>query len=156
MKYEMSEGQYVDFLNCLTRAQQQPHVTSDISGDLVSNYYVMSGNPSLIHGNTIHCPETGNGTIDPIGFFSSAPDRACGFTDNYSTCAFLDWCALRPMTCFEYEKSCRGANIAPVGGEFAWGTNYASYSLTTVENEGSENEKFVYSYNGMHTLQIQL
>lgn len=148
MKYELSEGQYVDFLNCLTRTQQQPRVRSDISSDVVSNYYVIVGSTSSYLGNTVHCPETNNGTIDPIQFFSDSPDRACiGFLF-HDIMAYLDWSALRPMTCLEYEKACRGANIPPLAGEFAWGTADRPIVVTNVENEGTPDEKFTYPSGG--------
>lgn len=35
--------------------------------------------------------------------------------------AFAAWAGLRPMTELEYEKACRGP-LAPVAGEYAWGT----------------------------------
>lgn len=121
MKYEISQGQYTEFLNTLTRAQQFRRVETNISTDVITNIYVMSNTPTNSIRNVIICPGSGNGTTQPINFTCSRNDRACnliGWTDG---CAYMDWAGLRPMTELEYEKICRGP-ITPVADEFAWGT----------------------------------
>ncbi|MEL6989452.1 MAG: hypothetical protein AAGK97_16690 [Bacteroidota bacterium] len=37
--------------------------------------------------------------------------------------AYLDWIGLRLMTELEYEKICRGKEVPPTPGEYAWGTD---------------------------------
>jgi formylglycine-generating enzyme required for sulfatase activity len=150
MKYEASEGQYVDFLNCLTRSQQQLKTASDISQDAVNNTYVLSGSTVSSSGNTVQCPPNGNGITSPIQFFSAAPERACGYIGSNELLAYMDWAALRPMTSFEYEKACRGSGIPPIAGGYAWGDNVLYLSNMTLVNEGAFNEHFTYTYSSYY------
>lgn len=154
MKYEISQEQFVDFLNTLTRDQQQNHTTSDVSGDVISAAYefVLSGTGVVFARNGISCPLSGNGTVDPITFFCNYNDNATGnesgdgqnIACNYlrwdDVAAYADWAGLRPMTEAEYEKASRGPNN-PVGNEYAYGT--ASYSATTytMTNAGYPHEE---------------
>ncbi len=78
-KYEMSEQQYADFLNCLTGTQ-------------ISSLGVAGSSITLNNGV----------------YFASAPNRACnGFTD-VRALAYADWVGLRPMTILEYSKAALG------------------------------------------------
>jgi len=121
MKYELSTAQYVGFLNMLTRNQQASRVASDISGDTVTNYYVMLKSDHEKLGQPVVCAKSGNGTKEPVRFFTTAPARACNFMSWSDIAAFADWAGLRPVTELEYEKACRGT-AEPVPGEYAWGT----------------------------------
>ena len=58
MKYEINQEQYVDFLNCLSRDQQNNRTAVDISGTSVSLTYVLSSSAtvSLSNRNGIRCP----------------------------------------------------------------------------------------------------
>lgn len=105
MKYEVTEGQYVDFLNLLDPA---------IAGDHFPN---AAGSQR----HTIAATAGG-------GFETSAPDRACGFFNWVRFPAYLDWCGLRPMTELEFEKACRGPK-QPWINEYAWGN--ADYTALT-------------------------
>ncbi|GAA4363772.1 hypothetical protein GCM10023185_32770 [Hymenobacter saemangeumensis] len=125
MKYEISQGQYTDFLNSLTRAQQIRRVPTNISGDSPAggNIYVMANTSSAATAfrNTITSPASGMGTSQPITFGCARPDRAANFLIWADGSAYLDWAGLRPMTELEYEKTCRGPQTV-VPGEFAWGS----------------------------------
>ena len=123
MKYEISQGQYVRFLNTLTRTQQQTRVASDISGDAVANNYVMANDTASEYRNTIQCPTTGNGTSPERVIFNtgSRDARAASYISWMDLMAYADWAGLRPMTELEFEKAARGPE-APVAGEYAWGT----------------------------------
>jgi formylglycine-generating enzyme required for sulfatase activity len=136
MKYEISQGQYRDFLNTLSRWQQNSRVASDITGDAVTNYYVMSNTASYSLRNVIYCSPSGNGTTQPINFFAPIENRACNFLSWMDGCAYMDWTGLRPLTDLELEKVCRGP-LTPVPGECAWGNTtivYASALSSTSEN----------------------
>jgi len=142
MKYEISQQGYVDFLNTLTRAQQNTRTgTSLASGTTsVTNRYVMSNSSTLQFRNGIRCDGTINGTA-PITFYcdlsgngtggESADGQwlACNWLTYMDVSAYLDWAGLRPMTELEFEKSCRGT-LTPVAGEYAWG----STSITGAAN----------------------
>lgn len=100
MKYEITQGQYRDFLTFLDPGIAQ--------GYFPSNY-----------GNYRHTLDFTNGA-----FRVETPDRACNFLFGKWIMNYFDWCGLRPMTELEFEKACRGVR-APWINEFAWGnTSY--------------------------------
>lgn len=142
MKYELSSRQYVDFLNSLARVQQAARVESDISGDVVTNYYVMTATPEEHMGQSIVCARKGNGTKDPLTFYTYAPARACNFIGWSDIEAYADWAGLRPLTELEYEKACRGSADA-VASEYAWGTPDLGRVDTFDGAEGSGYEEKV-------------
>jgi len=113
MKYEISQQQYVEFLNCLTSAQAVTR--RPITG---ANRYTITGNwPTAT---------------------ATAGNRACNFLGYNDFLAYLDWSGLRPYTEMEYEKVCRGP-VPPVPGEFSWGTTLIT-DANTVVNDGTANE----------------
>lgn len=114
MKYEMSQGQYVDFVNTLTSDQAN---LRQITG--TSNRLNITGTWPVLVANT--------------------PHRAMSFLGWADFLAYLDWSALRPMTELEYEKICRGP-ATPVAGEFAWGTGLIT-DANTLTNDGTANEQ---------------
>jgi formylglycine-generating enzyme required for sulfatase activity len=135
MKYEISQGQYTEFLNTLTRTQQQTRVASNISTDLITNIFVMSNAATVQFRNVIVCPASGNGTTAPIVFSCTRPDRACNYLNGSDGCAYMDWAGLRPMTELEFEKVCRGP-LTSIADEYAWGTTNIT-AATTIS--GTEN-----------------
>ncbi|MCZ2355618.1 MAG: formylglycine-generating enzyme family protein [Bacteroidia bacterium] len=98
MKYEISQGQYTDFLNTITVvAASQRYPTQN--GNYRHSLYVAGGE-----------------------YVTDKIDRACNYINYNDILTYLDWAALRPMTDVEYEKICRGSGlIAPNG--YAWGSN---------------------------------
>lgn len=78
MKYEVSQGQFADFLT-LTGGYTQPT------------------------GNRYTITETSTGT-----YVAGRPDRACNYLSWADGTKYADWAALRPMTELEFEKACRG------------------------------------------------
>lgn len=129
MKYELSQGQYVDFLNHLTSSQQIARTVPGPSGDPGS--HALTTGLAYRNGIRLYNPATTNQAatfgcdLAQDGTFNSEEDgqnRACNFLNWGDLLAYLDWSGLSPMTEFEYEKACRGPE-APVGGEFAWGTS---------------------------------
>lgn len=95
MKYEITQGQYADFLNTIDPSNALNR------GYIFSNYmYNMQQSGS--------------------DYSSNYPDRAMTYLSYNDLLAYLDWAALRPMTEMEYEKCARGPlDFAP--GEYAWG-----------------------------------
>ncbi|MCK5148099.1 SUMF1/EgtB/PvdO family nonheme iron enzyme [bacterium] len=114
MKYEMSQGQYADFLNCVTTTQD---------GNLYPNAYNWKRN-----------------TIGGSAGIRSAdvPDRACNYITWMDGCSYADWAGLRPMTEFEFEKACRGS-VGPVTGEYAWGNTNIAEVTYVFTNDGLAN-----------------
>lgn len=138
MKYEISQGQWVDYLNTLTRTQQNTRTQTDVSTDAVTNIYVMSNTSTETYRNRITCPAAGNGTTDSITFTTDRSDRACNFLQWKDGCAYADWAALRPMTELEYEKACRGP-LTPVASEYAWGnTSITAATHISGAEDGTE------------------
>lgn len=132
MKYKITAHQYVDFLNCLTRTQQDARVQADLSGTTASAKYVMTNTAVQQDRNPIAC-NTNIGT-GPIEFYmdldpSNPPNSSNdggNIVLNHLTAvdiiAYLEWSGMRPMSELEFEKICRG-NALAVGGEYAWGTD---------------------------------
>ena len=96
MKYELTEDNYVGFLNNLTPDQAQ--------------------------GRTIHQDENYTGTISLSEgkYISERPHRPSPFVGWDDAMAFADWAGLRPMTEFEYTKAARGG-VLPEGVDYPWG-----------------------------------
>lgn len=121
MKYELTEQQYVDFLNSLPRAAQINRVKTTISGTSCTNKYVMTDTSTVYHRNTIQCDST---AIDAppalVTFVTDRPDRAASNLAWADLMAVADFIALRPMTELEFEKAARGPTY-PVSNEPAWG-----------------------------------
>lgn len=113
MKYEISQQQYVDFLNNLTASQA------------AARYSTTTASRCAI--------------VSTSGVYSTtAPAVAMGNFNWADLAAYMDWSALRPMTEMEYEKACRG-NLPAVNGEYAWGTNTLTFA-TGITNSGLLNE----------------
>jgi formylglycine-generating enzyme required for sulfatase activity len=72
-------------------------------------------------------------------FVAPNPERAMNAISNVDLLAYADWAGMRPYTELEYEKACRGANIAPIGNEYPWG-NTSFTNVTGVSNAGMANE----------------
>ncbi|TAK58255.1 MAG: hypothetical protein EPO24_08755, partial [Bacteroidetes bacterium] len=121
MKYEISEGQWVDFFNTLTTTQKS---TRDITG-----------NPGKF-SDTIYYRNTIGWTVGDAT--SQRPDRACSFLSWMDGAAYADWAGLRPMTELEYEKACRG-DQAVVSLEIASGTpTYVAATTISGTENGTE------------------
>lgn len=159
MKYEISQGQYRDFLNTLTRAQQISRVAATITADNPTNYYVMSNGTTVQARQGIRCPASGNGTTNPIvfgcdfnanGTFNESGDGewiAMNYLSWMDLCAYASWAGLRPMTELEFEKAARGTNY-PVASGYVWGTTNIT-GATTITNSGQTGEVAGQTGNGL-------
>ncbi len=100
MKYEVTEGFYVDFLNSLTKAEAEARI------NFKEEYYRELG-----------------GSIEQVDgqFRTSFPNKPCKFTSWDDAMALADWAGLRPMTELEFTKAARGTAKAQAGA-FPWGT----------------------------------
>ncbi|MEO9484605.1 MAG: SUMF1/EgtB/PvdO family nonheme iron enzyme [Ekhidna sp.] len=113
MKYEVSQGQYVDFVNKLDASQTSVLIAAEA---IARQNIAGSGN----------------------SWASSTPNRPKDL-GIYDLWAYLDWAALRPMTETEFEKICRGSNAA-LTGEYPWGTTNLYTSAYTLSLDGTEEE----------------
>ncbi|MDF1697912.1 MAG: hypothetical protein P1U56_18845 [Saprospiraceae bacterium] len=154
MKYAITQGQYVDFLNCLGRNQQENRILSEVTGSTVTNYYVLTESIGIVKGNVVRCDENvGFGQItfycdrNINGIPNEADDgqnRACNYLRVTDWMAYLDWCGLRPYSFLEMEKAARGP-LLPVQDEKSWGSTLYN-SPGTVQNAGTESEIWSNSY----------
>ncbi len=115
MKYEITQDQYVAFLNKLSKSNAILRVSDMVFAK--------------------RCAISVSSDI----YSTSLPYVACNYLSPADVAAYLDWAALRPMTELEFEKAARGP-IVPVAQEYAWGT--IDYTVpTTIDNTGLTNEK---------------
>ena len=115
MKYEISQQQYVDFLNTLTQTQ----ATARKYTSSISYRYAITGSA--------------------VGSYATInPYVACNYLSWMDGAAYTDWAGLRPMTELEFEKVCRGT-ATQVAGEYAWGNTTAT-AANNITNGGAINE----------------
>jgi formylglycine-generating enzyme required for sulfatase activity len=131
MKYEITQAQYVDFLNKISVAQFATRYDafnySGSSGGFTATRYNITGT----HPNMT----------------SVTPELPAIYVEWYDAAAYADWAALRPMTELEYEKACRGT-LVPVANEFAWGTSTINaVSYFPINNQGQTNENIGGGYS---------
>lgn len=133
MKYELTEGQWIDYFNTLTVAQKlNRDITSSIEGG--------KGSDSVVDRNTI----SWDSSNPALTAKSERPSRSITFVSWPDVASYADWAGLRPITELEFEKAARGADISSVPDEYAWGTtsyNAPSASAIYPDNQdelGSE------------------
>ncbi len=153
MKYEITQEQYKDFLNCLTFDQQNTR-TQTSPDDPAGTAALFDTNLDR-NGIDIQTPGTASTTpavyannLDDDTNFNEANDGqniACGLLSWLDGSAYADWAGLRPMTELEFEKACRG-DQTPVVDEFAWGTANIASSAYTLANPGAANENINTNY----------
>ena len=162
MKYEVSQAQYRDFLNCLTRTQQTNRILTD---EVVGRYaggqtwngtawsaelnnrtapgnrigLRLAADPGGINPRTFACDLITSATLPTaVNQTNDGEWIAMGQLNWMDCCAYLDWAGLRPMTELEFEKVCRG-NQAPVANEYAWG-NAAATAAVILSSAGTNSE----------------
>jgi formylglycine-generating enzyme required for sulfatase activity len=114
MKHELTQRQFVGFLNTLSQTQADVR-----TGTGSSHRYGITG--------------------DRLGSYAtSLPYVAMNYTSWADGVAFADWAGLRPMTELEYEKAARGP-LAPVAREYAWGSRSIARA-TGLVNAGAITE----------------
>jgi len=148
MKYEISQGQYRDFLNTLTFAQQVNRTavlptSAAGTGALANPNANRNGIDIQTPGNAITLlPAIYGCNFDADANFNESVDGewiACNFLSWQDGCAYMDWAGLRPMTELEYEKACRG-NLTAVSLEYAWGNTSEPPLANSLSNEGQSGE----------------
>jgi len=146
MKYEISQGDYRDFLNTLTYTQQTSravNVTGSAGDAALSNTIRNGIDIQTIGVAASFTPAVYACNLDNDGNYNEAVDGewiACNHISWMDGCAYVDWAGLRPMTELEYEKACRGDQAA-VSGEYAWGTSTIHASSYAALNAPGENNE---------------
>ncbi|MFW5803869.1 MAG: SUMF1/EgtB/PvdO family nonheme iron enzyme, partial [bacterium] len=150
MKYNITQEQYVDFLNTLSRAQQQRRTGTNLASHLtsVTSRYVLSITDTPSSRNGIRVDYTFPAD-EPLLFYNDLNDDGtpnqfddgqhlpCNFLAFADGAAYSDWAGLRPMTELEYEKASRGSQT-PILNEMAWGEAY-DLGVTVIVIEGITN-----------------
>ncbi len=155
MKYEISQEQYLQFLNTLNRSVQNTRIATNITSatSSVTNTFVMSNSSSIDSRNGIVVEPTVPVGGEPLRFkmdyngnrtYNETDDGAniaCNYISGYDLLAYLDWAALRPLTEFEYEKMSRGPHSRSYGytEQKAWG-NASITEVTGISNPGEPDE----------------
>jgi formylglycine-generating enzyme required for sulfatase activity len=164
MKYEISQEQYMQFLNTLSRSSQRYRIATGITPATsnVSNVYVMSDNASRQYRNAIVCEPIIAVGGEPVEFkmdyngnrtYNEEEDGAaiaCNYLSAHDVMAYLDWSALRPLTEFEYEKMARGPFAGSYGYTYqkAWGIATIT-EVTGITNPGTPTEASSNSGDGI-------
>ncbi|MCK5906240.1 MAG: SUMF1/EgtB/PvdO family nonheme iron enzyme, partial [Flavobacteriales bacterium] len=156
MKYEITQEQYVSFLNTLTRDQQNYHTQTDVSGTKpkYGRPFVMSKTVSPSFRNGIRVANNFSSST-PLEFYCDLNNNnvanepndgqtiACNYLSWADDAAYSDWAGLRPMTELEYEKACRGKDKTPNAWEDAGGVDmYDWWKMTewVITNPGTPDE----------------
>ncbi len=153
MKYEITQEQYVEFLNTLTFDQQQSRTATDLNAMGTTPTYVMSntstvfwrngiksdGTPYANEIHTFYCDLNANNTSNEP---TDGQNIACNYLSINDMLAYMDWAGMRPMTDLEFEKACRGTAY-PLINETAMGSNVFPETVTGYNNSGANNEDVV-------------
>lgn len=145
MKYEITQEQYMEFLNVLTATQQlQRH-----GATVVNRFFTNGGAPANRNGvkcttlpvgavpGVYACDLNNNGVLNQSGDGQNIAIPALTAMD---LLAYLDWSGLRPMTELELEKIGRGT-LPAVLNEYAWGSaSIYAVSYAALTNGGAGNE----------------
>jgi formylglycine-generating enzyme required for sulfatase activity len=164
MKYEISQQQYVDFLNTLTYTQQaartaatSPPNSAATTGALIHPNDKRNGIDIQTPGTSATVPAVYACNLNGNSTYNESDDGQhipCNYLSWDDLVAYLDWAALRPMTELEYEKSCRG-NQNPTANEFAWGNTSATalsgLSNASTMSETASNTSSNIAYNNIFT-----
>jgi uncharacterized protein (TIGR02145 family) len=154
MKYEVSQEQYVGFLNNLTRAQQKARIGNNLDELKVGEYvFGDKSQPSYRNGicvlsNPSDKPAVFGCNLNPAEPYFGEDDGkciACNYLTPSDMLAYCDWACLRPMSELEYEKACRKPYPQQaLGGEFVWNSASGVNGLSgagSLLNAGRVNEQ---------------
>jgi len=162
MKYEISQGQYCDFLNSLTLAEQNTRTEANLLSSSNASCFAMLPSPGTSSQyrqcikTGITAPAAGKPWIfgcnldddDSLNEDNDGEWIAMNYISWLDILAYADWAGLRPMTELEFEKASRGVG-EPVFSEFAWGnTTILPAFPENLEKLGTEDECIKTAYRG--------
>ena len=145
MKYEISQQQYVAFLNSLTVPQQfvrTANPPSAAAGTLAMTSAANQNRNAIV----VATPSSGSTPavfatdLNGDGTYGDGDDIACNYLSWADLLAYLDWSGLRPMTELEFEKAVRGGGN-PLVNEYAWGSTFILQAISNaLSNAGTSAE----------------
>lgn len=152
MKYEISQEQYIAFLNKLTLSQQNTRTVGEKLVSMPIGQYVFGDNATTAPYRNGIVLASRSGLTDPVVFandlnkideFAQDGDGqtlACNFLTPADMLAYADWTGLRPMSELEYEKMSRQPYPAvPQRGEYAWNTTTFNLPVS-LDSPGKRSE----------------
>ena len=169
MKYELSQEQYVDFLNTLTLEQQKRRVENSNFGGMERGDYVFGDLKRADNRNGIavlpaadsESPAVFVNELTADGKYYGSDDGQtlpCNYLSPADMLAYSDWSGLRPMSELEYEKAGRRLYPSrPEKGEYVWNTNTSVNKLVLglpnlkypgTEQESPNNDKINVNIGG--------
>lgn len=135
MKYELSQGQYTDFLNSLSLGDQIRLLGERVTS-LPRGSFLFGDATSASFRNTIQIIEPASASRGIVFTSGGSPSAAvdgeslhtsgsspvaCNYLSPCDLLAYASWSGLRPMSELEFEKTCRrSAPLSALAGGFAW------------------------------------
>ncbi len=165
MKYDVTQGQYTDFLNTLSLRDSStfsPFLSDTVRLKRINPKYKLAlRRLDVFYFSKPLNPLRHTIALDTVQgkYTVTRPDRAIGNTSPEQALSFNDWAGLRPISEPEFEKAARGP-MAPVykkissyaisdsslgwsGFDWAWGNDTLSNRVT------SYNANLILNYNGV-------
>lgn len=156
MKYEVSQEQYVSFLNKLSVDQQRTRTVGPELERLNEGDYVFGpwkSKPSARNGVKLASigvngqPHVFANDLDATNDYAQDGDGqtlACNFLNAGDMLAYADWCGLRPLSEMEFEKMGRRPfPEAALWNEYAWNSGLDFVASTKLDplTKGTKSEK---------------
>ncbi len=142
MKYELSNEGFCEFMNTLTRSQQNSlQIEGDFNSQSSGVWTSYATNAKFRASfSSISAPAVFGSDANNNGIFDETNDgknNGAIVSYYYLVLAYLDWAALRPMTGYEYEKASRGP-LYPVVNEYAWGSPISTTAILNIDQYGPD------------------
>lgn len=153
MKYEVTQEQWVHFLNKLQYKQQKSRTIGFRLDELVVGNYVYGdkNTPTCRNGIAVGARVDGNVVFvndlnknNPYAQSDDGQNIACNYLSPADMLAYADWCGLRPLSEMEYEKMARSPYPAiPGQGEWAGGVKnlMVKPGVGSISGAGTKDEK---------------
>jgi formylglycine-generating enzyme required for sulfatase activity len=173
MRHEITQQQYVDFLNMRPFAAQSARSgrqvnappgtlgiktthadwgSSRLGVKIAESGVANRSDPVVIRRETFVASRTRENPGKPAVYTADEPYVACNFLSPADGSHYAAWAGLRPMSELEFEKACRGP-LKPVPNEYAWGTDgIAGMGVTNgvyrLRNAGKPDETIAWEGDG--------